>query len=181
MKTRFVLAVLLLAACRSTPPAPSEAEIQQARDALTPLRQGLRQALQSALAGGGPVAAVEVCAAQAPSIAAAAARPGVALGRTSHRLRNPANAPRPWATPLLEAYRTEPRDQAPPHRAVRLGDRGLGYVEPIWVEKPCLTCHGESIAPEVATLIAARYPNDAARGFREGDLRGLFWVELSPP
>jgi hypothetical protein len=176
-----LLGALLLGACKSAPPPPSQAEIARAQDALKPLKQGLRQALQSAMAGGGPVAAVEVCAAQAPSIAAAATRPGVALGRTSHRLRNPENAPRPWAEPLLEAYRGETRASAPPHRAVRLGEQGVGYVEPIWVEKPCLTCHGETVAPEVASLIATRYPKDAARGFREGDFRGLFWVELTPP
>jgi hypothetical protein len=43
----------------------------------------------------------------------------------------------------------------------------------------CLACHGESLEPAVAAKLAAAYPKDQATGFRAGDLRGAFWVELS--
>jgi hypothetical protein len=51
-----------------------------------------------------------------------------------------------------------------------------GYVEPIRVKSMCLTCHGATLAPEVASRIAELYPEDQATGFGEGDLRGVFWV-----
>ena len=42
----------------------------------------------------------------------------------------------------------------------------------------CLTCHGESLQPEIATRINESYPEDEAAGFKTGDLRGVFWVEF---
>jgi hypothetical protein len=54
----------------------------------------LRTALQSAMAEGGPLAAIRVCNEDAPRIARAAAeQSGAEVGRTSTRLRNPDNRP----------------------------------------------------------------------------------------
>ena len=63
-------------------------------------------------------------------------------------------------------------------RAYRLPAGRLGVVLPITTGAVCLRCHGKSIAPEVSSAIRAAYPNDQATGFDEGDLRGVFWVEL---
>ena len=94
------------------------------------------------------------------------------------RLRNPANAPREWVAPLLDAYVAGEVD-AP--RAVALRDGRVGYVEPIHTQALCLTCHGAALAEPVAERIAKLYPEDEATGFSEGDLRGLFWAEFPPP
>jgi hypothetical protein len=135
------------------------------------LQETLRQELER-----DAVEAIAVCRERAPEIAAARSRDGVRLGRTSHRLRNPANAAPEWVRPLLAAYLASPADRAP--RAVPLpGDR-WGYVEPIAVQAPCLTCHGEVLAPALAARIAELYPEDRAVGFRLDDLRGVFWVEF---
>jgi hypothetical protein len=40
----------------------------------------------------------------------------------------------------------------------------------------CTTCHGATVAPDVAAAIAARYPEDRATGFSPGDLRGAFSI-----
>ena len=55
------------------------------------------------------------------------------------------------------------------------------FAKGIKVEAPCLMCHGpkDSIAPDVAQAITAKYPADLATGFRLGDLRGLIWAEVS--
>jgi hypothetical protein len=97
------------------------------------------------------------------------------VGRASHRLRNPANVPPEWVAPILDAYVASSADRAP--RAVPLADGRWGYVEPILLQPPCLACHGETLAPDVASRIAALYPDDRATGFRVGDLRGVFWIE----
>ena len=34
--------------------------------------------------------------------------------------------------------------------------------------------------PAVAERVRERYPDDAARGFKVGELRGVFWAELDP-
>jgi len=125
---------------------------------------------------GGPQAALAVCSAEAQELTASIARrTGVAVGRTSDRLRNPANAPRAWVRPWLEANAGAKAGDAGP-ASVDLGDR-LGTLRPIEVKPLCLSCHGGAIAPEVEALIRARYPEDAARGYAEGDLRGAFWAE----
>ena len=44
----------------------------------------------------------------------------------------------------------------------------------------CLACHGEHPAEAVRERLAALYPEDNASGYREGDLRGVFWAEFPP-
>lgn len=102
-------------------------------------------------------------------------RDGVRMGRTSHRLRNPANSSPEWVTPLLNAYLDNAADREP--HSVKLSDARLGYVEPILLQPLCLTCHGETLASDITARIDELYPDDRATGFEVGDFRGLFWVE----
>lgn len=45
----------------------------------------------------------------------------------------------------------------------------------------CVKCHGESIEAEVEAKLKELYPNDQARGFKEGDLRGAFTLAAPVP
>jgi hypothetical protein len=143
---------------------------------IAPFKQALQSALRDGLARG-PLEAIDACRVRAPELAHEASRGSVAAGRTSHRLRNVANAPREWVKPLLESYLDEPRGTG---AAVALGEGRSGYVEPIFVQPPCLVCHGEAIAEPLRARLAELYPDDRAIGFRAGDFRGLFWVEFGP-
>ncbi len=148
--------------------------------AVDALRKDLGAALRGAMEKGGPMAAVEACRDQAPRITVSQASPGVEVGRTSHRLRNPKNAPRPWMEPLLAEYRGLP--PAPgSYRVVDLGKGGTGYVEPIYLKPMCATCHGENIEPALHDEIRERYPEDRATGFRPDGFRGLFWTVVAKP
>jgi cytochrome c553 len=51
---------------------------------------------------------------------------------------------------------------------------------PIRLVALCATCHGDAttIPAPVQERLAALYPQDQATGFRDGDLRGWFWVEV---
>ena len=143
---------------------------------LAPLKTQLMGALTESLEEG-PEAAIDACKLVAPAIAHELSTPGMELGRTSHKLRNPDNAPRTWVQPLLAAYVTTAENTTP--TVVQLGNGGVGYVEPIFVQPQCLTCHGSALAPDIAARLDSLYPNDQARGFEVGDFRGLFWVEFS--
>lgn len=176
--------LLTLAACGSggdtaTEPAGFDASAWTAEGAaaLQPFQQALMGALMNALPDG-PEAAIEACRLQAPGLPDRAAGATWTLGRTSHRLRNPDNAPEPWMAPLLEAYRTDSARTAP--TALRLDDGAVGYVQPIRVQGLCLTCHGTDLLPSVSAALAAAYPGDEATGFAEGAFRGLFWVRFAP-
>jgi hypothetical protein len=156
--------------------AVPEETVARAREAIAPFKKSLLAALTGALEKGGPEEAISICRTEAPAIARAASGDGIAVGRTSHRLRNPGNAPEDWMKPLLAAYLDDPGQASP--RAVRL-DGGLdGYVEPIRMVPLCVGCHGPDIAPPVQARLTELYPDDRATGFGAGDFRGMFWVTL---
>jgi hypothetical protein len=185
----WLLILMIAAGCTATdrdPVAPSRgplsaqdetAWIGRGGTTVQPFKVRLQQALLAGLAAG-PEQAVDACRIEAPAIAAASGGPGVTVGRSSHRLRNPANAPRPWVQLLLDEFVAAPDRAAP--RAIALPGGGVGYAEPIVAQPLCVTCHGNAIPPGVRARLAALYPGDEATGFAPGDLRGLFWVEFAP-
>jgi hypothetical protein len=137
----------------------------------------LMRRLQTELSSVGPAGAIEVCKSVAPQVAMDVGKAtGVQIGRTSWKLRNPANTGPAWTGLVLHDRPTAPR-------VVVARDGRIGATLPITVASPCLKCHGdrESIPPAVRTKLREEYPNDQAVGFREGDLRGWFWVEVPPP
>jgi len=170
-----LLLVGALAAC-SPEPDPEQAVGARATAALAPFKRQLMEALQAGLADS-PTAAIEVCRVEAPAIARAAGTADVVVGRSSHRVRNPANAPEPWMQVILDDYLADPSAREP--RVVKLDDNRYGYAEPILTQPMCTVCHGMELAPELARTLAELYPDDAATGFVAGDLRGLFWVKLA--
>jgi hypothetical protein len=144
--------------------------------AVLPFKQGLKQALVTAL-GEGPVHAISACRVEAPRLAEAASTATIRVGRASRKVRNPSNATKPWMQPLLEQFETNPDSREP--TVVLIDERTVGYVEPIFVEPLCVTCHGSELAPDLKAKIEELYPGDQATGYRPGDFRGVFWAELA--
>jgi hypothetical protein len=176
MNTRLLLvacAFLCGAACTG---ADFDAQ-KRGAELLRPFKMNLKAALLEGMEAG-PVEAIDVCNTAAPSIAAGLSIDGVVMGRSSHKLRNPLNAPPRWLAASLGEF-AEGRQQAP--LVLELEDGRYGYVEPIATQGMCLTCHGETLSPEITTRISDAYPEDKAIGFKEGDLRGVFWVEFPEP
>jgi len=133
--------------------------------------------LSTELAAGGPAGAIGVCKEVAPEIAKDVGQHrSVRIGRTSWKLRNPTNVGPPWTRLLLH-------DKPETPRLAAARDGRLGVTLPIRVATTCLKCHGpvESIDPGVREQLRANYPADQAIGFRDGDLRGWFWVEVPEP
>jgi hypothetical protein len=177
----IVTGLLFLAGCRTstTTTADSEASVRAAQSALAPFRTSLKTALIKGMAES-PEAAIEACVAIAPALASANASPGVTVGRSASKLRNQANAPRPWLVPVMERLAKAPTG-TDAHELVALADGRQGYAEAIWTTPMCLTCHGDAISPSIAAKLEARYPKDNARGFHAGEFRGVFWAELDAP
>jgi len=151
-------------------------QLERAEAARERLFRDLLGRLTGALEAGDAASAIEVCRIEAPAIADAVGEASsVRIGRTSFRLRNPANRPPAWSIPMVEA-RAE--------RTALVADRAgtLGVLEPIHLAGPCLTCHGDrsSMTAGLRTAIDRHYPADEATGFTEGELRGWFWVEVPP-
>ena len=156
--------------------AAQEAQFARAEAAQGEMFGELVKTLMAEVASSGPAGAIGVCRDEAPRIAASTSeRLGLEIGRTSWKLRNPANAAPAWAGELLADRPAEPR--------IARGPAGqLGVTLPIRVSAPCLACHGpeDSIPPDVRDALASLYPDDRATGFQSGDLRGWFWIEVPP-
>lgn len=131
----------------------------------------------------GPSGAIGVCKDEAPKIAqAVAAERGVMIGRTIHRLRNAFNVAPRWATPLMGADGPKGPDGFLLPRFAVANDGSFGAVLPIRLASMCLPCHGpaDRLDPGVVAALGKNYPKDEATGFKAGDLRGWFWVEVPP-
>jgi hypothetical protein len=189
MRPMLTTAALLLASTVSAaepPPATPDAvpaalasQVARGDEALREFRERLFARLNALLLEGGPVRAIQGCRAEAPALAKEiGAAHQVRIGRTSHKLRNAANAPPAWARSHVEgAAGKKPADVKP--AVVDLGDR-VGLLRPIVVMPACTRCHGpvEGIDADVRAELARVYPSDAATRFAAGDLRGFMWAEV---
>ena len=162
----------------------ASAAFAKADEALTQLGGNLRSKLMAALQAGGPAAAVEVCSQVAPGMAnEVREQTGVAVGRASLRQRSPAIAAPDWVAAWLALQGEREAEGVQPLHRVDMGEGGpvARVITPITVAAPCLACHGpaEGIDPSVRAVLAERYPDDAATGYQEGDLRGAMWAEVA--
>lgn len=180
------LSALLIALSGCASNDPKTHALSSARAAIGTLKLQLRQKLQFAMADGGPAKALDVCASEAQAIRASIAdKSQTHLGRSSLRLRTPADNPPEWVKAWLDTHGERPgagvdgfaRIDETPHGSV------ARVLEPIVVEKGCLPCHGaaDKLGPGVRAALDARYPGDAAIGYAEGDLRGALWAEKAVP
>jgi hypothetical protein len=189
----------LLAGCGNEEPASTAAEsapaapaapavdkaalVAEAKGAVKDLGGQLQQQLQTAMKASGPAEAVNVCHKIAPQIAQSISEQrGVELTRVSLKNRNPEmGEPNDWQVKVLEdfdARKVGGEDPQTISYAEVVGDE-FRFMKAIPTAAVCLNCHGAEIKPEVAEMIDKWYPNDEARGYSEGDIRGAFVVTKS--
>lgn len=150
-----------------------EAVIQQ-------FQQRLKQQLTQAVEQGGLTGAVQVCATQAPLIAAQLSRQhGVKLQRVSARFRNPINMPSTAQQKILDYLASNPLGADSYYTTD--GEQHGVYAKSIRTEGLCLGCHGQSVDAKVLHSIQSQYPFDLATGYQEGDLRGAFVIQSKQP
>jgi hypothetical protein len=56
------------------------------------------------------------------------------------------------------------------------GNRVFRYMKAIPTDDVCLLCHGQQVPDDLSEKLDELYPNDKARGFSKGDIRGAFTV-----
>lgn len=183
--------VLLLSAAQAQTPLPPgtwpiadappqlREPISRADLIVVSLQDALRRELTSALEKGGAAFAIQSCHVDVGGTIQRIERDkGIRAGRTSDRLRNSANAPKPWAAALVQTYAGR-RAREVDGFVVDLGVT-VGVLRPIAEQPLCASCHGpaKDIAPPVRSALNNRYPHDRAVGFADGEIRGWFWVEV---
>ena len=147
----------------------------------------LKGELGKAMKAGGPTKAIEVCNTVAPSIAKAQSeKHGWEVGRTSLKLRNPNNAPDEWETMVLKKFEERaaagesPAEMAHFEVVEQNGAKAFRFMKAIGMppldKAPCLKCHGENIDPAITAKLDALYPDDQARGYKPGMIRGAFTI-----
>ncbi|PLY03061.1 MAG: glutamate synthase [Desulfuromonas sp.] len=155
--------------------------LRQARSQIEIIAGELRQRVSRDVREKGAADALGACRLQVEGITdRLMSSSGWEIRRTSFKARNPGNSPDTWERDVLElfAMRQAAGDDLSSFEFAKLinveGRRVFRYMKPIIVQKPCLTCHGSNLSAEVASQIAARYPDDKATGYRTGELRGAF-------
>ncbi len=142
----------------------------------------LQAELKAAIQANGAPYAIGVCNERAPEIAAKVSEvSGWSVGRSSHKLRNLGNAPDNYTEVALREFLAriengeKPIDLAKAEIIEDGGKRVFLLVKAIPTRKVCLNCHGGAeVKQPVVDRLAELYPQDEARGFKVGDMRGVF-------
>lgn len=189
-KTKFRLAfkammlagigVSVLSACQQSEDQLSPELVEQAQSLSAQFVSTLQPTLQSAMQTGGPTGAIEVCATEAPRIAAElSAASGWEVNRVSLRARNQLSAvPDNWEAEVLTEFDQrqvagEPVEQL---KVAAVVDGEFRYMQAQAAGPLCLTCHGTEISSDVQSVLSQHYPQDMATGYTLGQIRGAISV-----
>lgn len=138
--------------------------------------------LQGAIAEGGVQNAIKYCNIVAnPLIDSLSKEYGVTIRRTSFNARNPLNRPTDLEMEILIEFANAHKSGKKSDPVIKETDGGEKiYYQPIYIPNAlCLNCHGNpgvSMSQADLDLIQSLYPEDAATGYQEGDLRGMWKV-----
>lgn len=143
----------------------------------------LKAELVAGMGKGGPLQAVGVCNIVAEEIARKnSEKNGWIISRTSLQPRNTKNSPDEWEAAVLHTFEkrkalSEPIGKIDYSEVLSSnGHSVFRYMKAIPTKALCLACHGKNLSPELATKIDELYPDDQARGYKPGDIRGAFSV-----
>jgi len=173
----------VLASTTSIAADNTEQRIAESRATIKAFGMKLKGELKAAMKAGGPVNAIKVCNQVAPVIASdISMEKGWDVARTSLKTRNTANNPDAWETTVMESFEKrkatgEPVEKLEFSAIVEVGgNKTFRYMKAIPTGEVCLKCHGTSMDPKIAAKLDSLYPDDQARGFNKGDIRGAFTI-----
>ncbi len=179
--------VLLISAIAGVLPAHAvdmNALNNEARGIAMNFGKTLKHELMQGMKEGGPVKAMEVCNTEAPRVTQAAGESsGWDVARTSLKLRNATNAPDEWEQGVLQRFE-ESKKSGENIKKIEFsevvemnGKKIFRYMKVIPTGKPCMACHGATVDPAVEAKLKTLYPQDKARGYAPGDIRGAFSLQ----
>lgn len=178
------LTILMLASLSFSIKAADEQQmIEESRQSIKTFSAELKSKLQEGMKKGGPATAIQVCNTAAEKIAQQISEQyGWNIARTSLKVRNTNNAPDSWEKQVLESFekrQAKGEDVGKIYYAETIEMKGkhtFRYMQAIPTGGICLSCHGDKITAPVAEKLDELYPNDQARGFKVGDIRGAFTI-----
>ncbi len=164
------------------PPFDLEKSLQLARQTVKIFGERLKSDLTSAIKTDGVANAVGLCQTLSPDIPTGLSdETGFEISRTSLKLRNPENAAGPWELGVLKKFEEQVAKGGDAARLEHFeivitpeGDKLFRYMKSIAVTDLCLSCHGTNLKPDVKAELSRYYPDDKAKDYNLGELRGAF-------
>jgi len=186
---RLLLSIFLSSLATSVVNAQNEQKmIDDSKKAIKYFGGQLKSKLMSGMQQGGPVTAIQICNTAAENIAGEVSEKfGWKISRTALKLRNTKNTPDAWEAEVLNAFEKRKRHGEEVSKidyaeiVNKDGQSVFRYMKAIPTGGLCLSCHGDSLMPDIASKIDQLYPDDKARGFTAGDIRGAFSVVRNIP
>ena len=176
-----VLLMILATAVRADTGVDVDTLSAEARQQIKQFAGELKATLKGGMTDGGPQHAVKLCREEAGPIAARHSSAGWQLGRTSLGVRNPDNQPDAWELSVLQDFeqRKAAGEKVAALEASRVSAGEFRYMKAIPTGGMCLACHGSKLSTPVTQVLDRLYPQDQARGFNLGDIRGAFTLTKS--
>jgi len=181
-----VVISLLLLNCSDKEIEVTEEQKEQMRTTAADFMGELKNILLNQVETNGVVSALDVCSDTAQVLTNEfGLQRGVFIRRVSLKNRNKNNFPDDYEQNVLNSF----HEMLPNNKLdekteqVELVKEGeftyLRYIKPILIQPGCLNCHGSesTMLEEVSKQIAERYPDDKARGYKPGDLRGAVSIK----
>jgi cytochrome c553 len=163
---------------------PMQDNIEEGKSVIKAFMGDLKNELKKGMKEGGPVKTIQVCNTVAPHLAEAHSQmSGWQVARTSLKVRNPDNAPDAWEMAVLEEFEKRKAAGEDPMKLVKAevveedGRQVFRMMKAIPTAEVCTKCHGSELAKPVTAKLDELYPEDKARGFKVGDLRGAFTLK----
>ena len=177
-------AATLTPAAAVEPDPQIQARVEQAKTLTADFLQQLGATMKREMQAGGPSAALKVCREVAPDIANdLSLQKGWQVKRVGTRVRNPMlGTPDAWEQRVLQDFERRAAQgetfDAMTHFEVveEPAGKSLRFMKAIGLAPQCVVCHGSDIDPYVDARIRELYPDDQARGFKPGDIRGAFTI-----
>lgn len=182
-----ILTLFILVSCsqKDKPEITEELKTALRSDAKT-FMESLKSVLIKEIQTNGIVNAVSVCSDIAQILTNNyGVSKGIYIKRVSFNNRNPLNVPDDFESKVLKMFEEQfnKNQLKPESEYVELIEQNgvykVRYMKPIFVQPECLNCHGteEQISPQVKDLINKVYPDDKAKGYQMGDLRGAVSIQ----
>ncbi|KAB2907297.1 MAG: DUF3365 domain-containing protein [Ignavibacteriales bacterium] len=186
-----ISSLLLITGCLKKVEPRHDAALEKAKKEATAaagdFMKSLKEILVREMKEKGPEGAFDVCSDTAQKFTAFYSKEkGMEIHRVAYMNRNPLNLPDQAETMWMKEIENMMKEKSfnrdtVLYRVVKSGrSRMLHLVKPIFLAPECVVCHGteDQIPEAVMKKINEKYPEDKARNFQPGELRGLVTVRL---
>lgn len=178
LKISALSCLLLVAPAIKAEPSKQQINIlkAEAKSQIKAFAGDLKSVLKQGMKSSGPEGAIALCNTQAPAITAKHSLGEWTISRTSLKVRNQNNQPDQRLEKILMSFekRKASGEKVKSMAHAEVIGNTFFFTKAIPTAPVCESCHGLEINHKTLNVIDKLYPNDKARGFKAGDIRGAF-------